>query len=59
MILTFEVELYLLPFKSVPGTGDTKEEDKGMTMDEKKEAEKQRWWFWIMLKIVILKLRIM
>ena len=28
--------------QSVPGTGESKEEEKGMTMEEKKEAEKQR-----------------
>ena len=34
----------LMYFQSVPGTGDKdKEEDKGMTIEEKKEAERQRW----------------
>ena len=33
----------LMYFQSVPGTGDKdKEEDKGMTIEEKKEAERQR-----------------
>ena len=40
--LNFEIKQDFLPFQSVPGTGDTKEEDKGMTMEEKKEAERQR-----------------
>ena len=42
----------LMYFQSVPGTGDKdKEEDKGMTIEEKKEAERQRWgraWMYIM-----------
>ena len=35
----------------MPGTGDTKEEDKGMTMEKKKKAEKQRLQFLIMVQI--------
>ena len=32
--------------QSVPGTGDKEDkEDKGMTIEEKKEAERQRWNF--------------
>ena len=34
---------YKYLFQSVPGTGDKdKDDDKGMTIEEKKEAERQR-----------------
>ena len=35
---------YFFSSQSVPGTGDKdKDDDKGMTIEEKKEAERQRW----------------
>ena len=42
--LSFRSNFHLILFQSVPGTGDKeKDEDKGMTIEEKKEAERQRY----------------
>ena len=42
--LSFSSNFHLILFQSVPGTGDKeKDEDKGMTIEEKKEAERQRY----------------